>query len=333
MHTSFDPFGMIKISEQIDMVSVLADNCRNMNRIMREIVQITEYVDDMESQNNEYMVQLNNVEDLVFSRTSMNDIDISAVEWNVIDSFDDRVIPLDNQVVKVMDVSESLNLQLVRQKASLVVKRVNDMCNHSVSSTEDVIELTSPSLVIVPKNDELEIDEIDYDIYGDVSLDNDTTTLLEPTVDQFDIKLSIDEDLDKTIDFGSSFKIGNSSDIFETVVPFETTPLFADRTDDSLQTEYFISEDGLKNIGLDIDDEQEDDFAVKDTDSLDSDMPDAFWVTQEEEKKEDDNDELSFDEQVMALLNDEVLDNRPEKSDVKVRKLEVSRKEFGKNAA
>lgn len=67
-------------------------------------------------------------------------------------------------------------------------------------------------------------------------------------------------------------------DIFEEVVPFDTTPLFSDRYDDGIFEDKY--------------------------DDLEDTMPDIFWDTSLEEKKkiEEESNILSFDEQVEELM-------------------------------
>lgn len=342
MHTNYDPFGMVKISEQIDMVSSLADNSKSMNRIKKEIVQISEHVDEMESQNNEYMVQLNNPEQLVLSRTSMNDIDTSSVTWDFNDYFDEQTVALDNQVVGVRDVSEHFNLQLGRQKARLVVIRVNDMCNHPIVEEDVTDVVSSPKLVIVPKSVDLKDDEFGNDINDDISTsldDSDSEELLEPVVEDKQDELVTIEHEEANAVFGSVPFSTYDSDMFETVIPFEATPMFTDRTDEFLATEDLVTDDSLTTEELEsIGKKQDDDLDLKySSDSLDQ-MPDAFWITQEEEPVEEDiaSSVPTFDEQVSVLLNNnsddtELLD--VDRQDVKKRKLEVARKSFGRKAA
>ena len=315
---SVDPFDRVKISEQFEMMGSFVDNSNKVNKIKREIIQVSERVDEMENQNNEYMVQLNNAEDLVLSRTSINDIDISDVNFDVIDYFEEEPVVLDNQVVDVKDISEKFYLDRARQKANLVVVRVNDMHNQPLIDTKDVKEEVAPKLVIVPKPilSEEKIEKNEDSLV--MSFDDVEQELVEPVFEHDDIlTVSYDED-DLDISDKTEFTTYDS-DIFETVTPFDSTPMFVDRTDDSLEKEEVEISDSLSVEELEkISNKKDSDLELYYDFSGEDEMPDAFWVTQDDEVNDEVSDfNLSFDEQINALLKD---DNNIE--DSKVKKLE-----------
>lgn len=312
---SVDPFDRVRISEQFDMMGSFVDNSNKVNKIKREIVQVSERVDEMENQNNEYMIQLNNTEELVLSKISINDIDISDINFDVIDYFEEEPVVLDNQVVDVRDIAEKFYLDRARQKANLVVVRVNDMHNQPLIDKKDIREEVAPKLVIVPKPVVLETEKNDESLVE--SFNDVEQELVEPVFDSDDDVLTVsdedEDDLDISDDIGFTTY---DSDIFETVVPFESTPMFVDRTDDSLEKDEVEISDSLSTEELEeISNKKDSDLELYYGFSEEDAMPDAFWVTQDDEVDNEVSDfELSFDEQINALLNnDNIEDNKVKK--------------------
>ena len=325
---SVDPFDRIRISDQFDMMTSFVDNSNNVNRIKREIVQVSQRVDEMESQNNEYKIQLSNSEDLVLSKTSINDIDISDVSWDVSDYFEEQHAVLDNQVVGLREVSEYFNLDRARQKANLVVVRVNDMHNQPLLRDNNFREESAPKLVIVPKPVVLENEEfVSDDNFDDLDLsfEDNEEELVNPLFEEVydnDLVTSFKNDEDEFVASEDVNFKSYDSDIFETVIPFEETPMFTDRTDDSLETETLEVSDSLSSSELE-------EIASKKNANIElrydigekDEMPDAFWITQEDDVVNENTDlELSFDDQISALLNEN--NNEYEDSNSKVKKLD-----------
>ena len=365
MLANFDPFGMVKISEQVDMLSSLAGNSRSINRIRREIVQLTERVDEMIGQNTNYMIELNNTSELVADKGVVDDKDVSEVSWNVSDYFAEVAV-LDNQVVSVREISGQFNMAIVRQKTDMVIRRVNEMLS-SVSLKSSVEqEVSSPDLVIVPKsvvsveekiddrtddfnNETLletksdnesfnlqltllprhdELDKEDNDYNDEDMYDSLTSSFDESDVDELTtpiLAISSDSNTQGSETISTNLSIdGYDDDIFETVTPFEATPMFSDRTDESLETESLddisLSSEELENIHSQKDNELELYYSGNVEE-----MPDAFWVTQEDDGIENSKDfQPSFDDQIYALLNED--NNRilqDVNNNVKRKKLEV----------
>ena len=84
----------------------------------------------------------------------------------------------------------------------------------------------------------------------------------------------------------------DGDNIFREIEPFERTPLFTDKYDDNV----FLKEEKSDSIN--------------EVNSLENVMPELFWLTNDESKKNDssekkDDSELSFDEQIEKLMNDD----------------------------
>lgn len=340
---SIDPFDRVKILDQFDVLPSVKDNSNNVNRIKKEIVQLSEIVDEMESQKNEYMVQLNNSENLILDKVSMNDINISNVSWDVKEFFTEAPVVMDNQVVAIIDLPTLFNLHRARQKANLVVVRVNDMHNRPLIVEENKDEVV-PELVIV-HNTTLNDDN--------AIIDNDknlTSSLIDEPIDFVNPLFDMDEDMSEDVELvvpNIMEELENleqaqlekvDSNIFETVVPFEETTLFVDKVDEPLVIEKDDASGSLSSKELmQISNKKEEELDLyldmKD-ETTDEELPDAFWITVDEDSEieENDNFELSFDEQINALLNNEDVDLE-DKDTIKVRKLGFAKKDNLKNVA
>lgn len=201
---SIDPFARTKIVEQLEKFSSLRDASKRINQIKKEIASLTENVEQTEEQNREYMFFINDKQEIFRSTTSINDIDISGIildgEDFIEDITDEKEVSK-NQVVTVKNMSEHLNMDIVRQKTSRVIARVNEMMNKPVIEieTDDVVvgEEISPELVIVPSNS--------ADIYSE-----------EINDEKDDIVIEIDSNLEdsKSLTFDNDW-FRNWSDSFE----------------------------------------------------------------------------------------------------------------------
>ena len=107
----------------------------------------------------------------------------------------------------------------------------------------------------------------------------------------------------------------NDDNLFEEIKPFEETPLFNDRFDDELFTnevkenKTIFEEDNNKPdsdnlMKLPIDSSNKE--TIEKEEKVE-DMPDMFWVTQEDDNIE--NNEPTFDEQINKLMNEEQIES------------------------
>lgn len=295
MRISIDPFSRTKVFEQLQMISSLGDNSKLINKLKKEIAELSERVDEMIYQNDEYMMTINDTKDLVVSRVGISDIDVSGVslEFDDVVDFDDEKKVLDNQVVDIRDKSGALNISIVKRKTSNVIKRVNEMVS-DFEPLEEKEEVLVPELVIVSQ-----------------PVEEDKETIEDSEDDKLDLELVIEDKEEKK----------PSISIFETVEPFVETPLFVDRTDDDVDVSIDLEN---KNNEDDFLLTLESDMEVKKENSLDllpqieeseEEMPEAFWITQTDDKAEENTADVipSFDEQIDALLSDN--------EDTKIKKL------------
>lgn len=109
----------------------------------------------------------------------------------------------------------------------------------------------------------------------------------------------------------------DTASIFETTVPFEEPVLFTDRTDEVDSSEVhdnaqkFI-QDEMVEVAEKTEESKEINV-VNGIPRVEESMPEAFWITQSEEKEETTNSVLSFDEQINMLLATEKEDSKTRK--------------------
>lgn len=363
VHISIDPFNRTRVSEQFDMISSLKDNNKILNKIKKSIAELNLRIEEMESQDDRYMLEIQNTKNIVIDRLSMSDIDVSSVVFDVNDFIDEKVVA-DNQVVEVKNISDNFDMKIINQKTNGVIKRVNEMMNVVSEPVVNLEEVVVPDLVIIPdmntnidvRNDSDSVleDEVGFvlpfteitDVVMDENKEIDgekATTIIEKNMeselvpenevsqlsnsfdnlfeDMWVIPPLVDDVENENHYVQDDIKVNSdlhSSLIFETVKPFEDVPLFSERADEHKENVNIFKDNeelffnGLENGSLSNIDVVEEvpsvDVLATDVDE----MPDAFWVTQEENKV-DDETVISFDEQINALLASE--------EDSKVKKL------------
>lgn len=176
---------------------------------------------------------------------------------------------LENQVVSIRKGSEKLNMRRIHEKTSSVINRVNQMINTNAS----VIDRASENDVYTPE------------------------LVIESTPAKEEPVLFIDEmpnDVDSIVEVENTEAEEELNDtIFETVTPFLEAPKFVDRMDDSIFP-VIDSESSLGKVDK-----------LEDTEE----MPDAFWVVQNDggtdESVDEDKEEISFEDGLRLLGLDE----------------------------
>ncbi|MBQ2872756.1 MAG: hypothetical protein IJE89_02010 [Bacilli bacterium] len=317
VHISIDPFSRTKAREQLDSLTSLTDNSKIINRIRKEISQLTDRTEEMINQNSNYLISLGDTKDLLVSKISISDIDVSLVELSMdreldITDVNTSGVIEDNQVIDVRVPTDRLNMSIVAQKTKGVIKRVNQMVNnYSLDVTvKSQVDEISPKLVIVPNS---KVEEKNT-VFDSTTVEYDDIFMTQGTLETKKTVLPGDEE--EVIEgFVLNVNVDSESDIFETMVPFSEPIRFEEKTDGSLEQEQVLE------IGKpELSGETEATGTVSETidDSVDQ-MPEAFWVTESEEMVEEVNDEevLSFDDQINMLLSDQ--------GNMKTRKLEADK--------
>lgn len=271
VYISFDPFSVDKVMEQLNDISKKDNNSKIINNLLKSIAELSERIESMEYQTDEYLLGINEVSDIVVSNVGISDIDISSVVLDF-DVVEEKKEVLANQVVLVKEITDKFNMSIVGQKARSVIKRVCEMINTIKQEEKEDDVVVAPELVIVSSpvikvEDELTVETAEADLIDEVQV---------PSVDEKVV--SEENSVDDVVTEKTSL-------IFETMDPFVETPLFLEKSEDF---DGRLIEDEKKVLS-NVDEEV---------------MPDAFWVTQGNGiKKLEDDVILSFDEQIDALLS------------------------------
>ena len=314
-----DPFGRIKLDEQIQKIE-------SIGNIKDKIAEIREQIQQLVAKNEELIDNSSSMLMDVYSEISLLDSEqknpdvtysvksdsavLPSVPLTVINDISSgkSVVP-SNKVINIKDVPNSLKLKIVRQKSTGVVSRVMKMIDGD-AVTEERKQTVSPQLVIEKKTDtdkalfstESHVVDVETNDLPNNEIFNVPVEEIKVGTDTSDVSEKNDEE-GFELPVQSGRQLDSDDDLFQTVVPFETPALFNDRYDDvSLR-----KVDNQSSNGLFVD------LSNKDTRSLEDTMPELFWVTQDDEKEDNvESNALSFDEQINALVSD---------NDVKVKKL------------
>lgn len=313
-----NPFDRIKIESQIQVFNSIPDYKKEINNVKKTITYVSLMIDDATRKNQELMVTINSDIKMIDDNTeketetihqlfSYEDNDDNNKTFSDIVLSDDFK---DNQVVSLKELNDNFKVNRAHEKTDGVIKRVYEMFNNIPVVTSDV---KSPELLLEPigvsKNelnneDSKSINSSAYiepvqNITLDLPFDFPNEVMDDLTVDNSD-NIFLDDDKSKNI----------NNDLFQEVEPFEETPLFSDKYDSD------IFQDNNSKMIIDLSNNKigKEPFGQntsivkldkkKENNELNSMMPDAFWVTKDDQMENEENNVLSFDEQVAALMKD-----------------------------
>lgn len=273
-----DPFGRIKLTNQMDLLEGILDNSKEIINITKRMGSVNDRLDLMISDRNRLLKELSNRENFILDDLSMSKMaSLVSLDDSVIESVD---VYQENQVVEIKEKSSKMNSRIVFEKANGVLSRVNKMMNREEEKIEkDSIEV-SPDLVISPllRND----DDIDEDIPIVNVEENIETSPFEKEEEEL---FSVEE------------------------MPFNDVmaPLFKDRVSDDNKND--IEYGFLPDLNVDdvvVDSLSEVENTNKDNNEVNSEIKElSFWPEQDYQEKEEDKiqEELSLDEQINSLLS------------------------------
>lgn len=312
-HFPVDLFEKTKIEEQLNITSTLLDNSKKISEIKKEILEVSNLVDEMTFKNKDYRISLSETEELIIDTVSMNDMTFYEDVPESIYVEDQRVS--DNQVVSIKDRTDKFNMSKVKQKTSSVIKRVNQMMMVSVGvEQEKKIEIVNPELVIINKplnviddyledNGKIIGDEIlEPSLLGSILLPQE---LKEEYVENNKEDIIKQEEIVLQEEDNKNAILGNyNSSIFETIDPFEPMSLFVDRSDDNiLVLDKNIRNEEIDNLVEKIEEVKQKNnvSTLEEETNVENDMPDAFWVTQSDSIENNNEDILSFDDEITKI--------------------------------
>ena len=308
---SFDPFLGIKLGEQMDYLDNFKDNSKMITRIMREIADLDDNLREIENKNIEFTRSLTEDIKIIIDKKSLSEIDITNISLDTKEDDrsndtsleEERIVPEDNQVIRIDKLPDDFKIQRVKDKTLGVIKRVNQIFNdiNTAAKGEDTTKLEqekeeeNPELVIEPaiiqKEDISEdtIKENKKDTSDNIE-DDDEVEIVFPREPKIGEEALVIPEVSKTETI-PEVTLTEKENIFEDNLdsPFTNVSLFDDRKDDS---EIFDTEDN---------NEKENTLKEKNMDE-EMTMPLTFWETMpQEEKSLEEKETPSFDEQIKKL--------------------------------
>ena len=308
---SFDPFLGIKLGEQMDYLDNFKDNSKMITRIMREIADLDDNLREIENKNIEFTRSLTEDIKIIIDKKSLSEIDITNISLdtekddrsNDTSLEEERIVPEDNQVIRIDKLPDDFKIQRVKDKTLGVIKRVNQIFNDidTAAKGEDTTKLEqekeeeNPELVIEPaiiqkediSEDTIKENKIDT---SDNIEDDDEVEIVFPREPKIGEEALVIPEVSKTETI-PEVTLTEKENIFEDNLdsPFTNVSLFDDRKDDS---EIFDTEDN---------NEKENTLKEKNMDE-EMTMPLTFWETMpQEEKSLEEKETPSFDEQIKKL--------------------------------
>lgn len=323
------------ISENIMVIRKRIDY---LTKITNDRVAADKEFTDSLNKNEEYIIDKTKFED-VKDNIIPNDEIINLEDTSINISNKLSPIVLDSQVINVHDYSEKFELDKALEITDSVIKRVNNLFIENAKKEEPAV-VETPELVIeesTPTNEQENAPVVDEEVNENEdeikieSLIDEMPSLEEAKEETVESNLNEEYNSEKNDDLSNSIiedafgheedtpsitsKVTEApvnsidDDLFQDVSPFEKTPLFTDKSDD------IISETERKQIT------PNDDFEIPVNENVSkeeineepfvekkADMPNLFWNTQVDNTASNSNiseEELSFDEQINKLINNE----------------------------
>ena len=268
-----DPFSRINLNNQLEFINSIQANDRKIKDIRRQINDINTKLENMISSNKELKMSINDKHEFLVRDEVVDTVDYTSLS-DYIDTSDSNNKP-DNMVISIKDISDKFNMKKVMEVVNNVINRVYKML---------------------------------YTVELDNKRDSDNETLYpELLIESQDVDLKTDEEISlPKVEIENEVKPSLSildSDIFHDEMPFESAPLFTDRTVD---TGSIFNE--VKNIDNNIvKDNVLINYSLPSSSDSESLMPDIgdYWTGTPVNDNEDNNLEnvISFDDEINKLIN------------------------------
>ena len=326
-----DPFGRVKIQEQLGYIETsLEDNSKIIMRIRKSINEGSNRLEELINDNSTFLSELN-AQDMEFicDKKRFGDIETSFVDiFDTKDDNNDEKIVLDNQIISVRDTSQGFRTNIVREKTSGVIKRVYEMImNEEIpdSKMEEAPQLVMEEVdndiedilddkTTQPADDMFELDDISSDTYDSDKHDGIISSGSFVDKDNSNIKeekpiVSIPHEYLDKINDQSLFENNEGN-------PFESIKLFDDKASNSLDKTKGNRENMSMEDVVSLKDNKDDSTSFKldsfpqvesqeledeGMEKLESELPDAFWTTNNSPVEDNVTKIDSIDEQVKKL--------------------------------
>ena len=308
----YDPFDRIGLNEQLELIKAFGNNYDNVKNIRRTIDEISGINDEKIAENKKYAdyfkvsIELfGNEEEVVVLK--------EPEPSEVVDNFYAH-----NKVVGVDGVPTNFKLDRAHQKTQEVIKRIYGII--AGKDTSDVPYDVSPSLVIEESDDTKIFDNFDVldDDDDDLVATNSSAEVYEADIDDKTTNLFVETNPSSLDSEGlftevQPFEIAADAQapdstgdvLFTEVQPFEEPQLFEDRYDDGtvLSTQEPLFTDTTTNTN-DVNTQMPSETVSTSNSTQDVGMPDVFWETSKEPIADDAPQNISFDDQIAALISD-----------------------------
>lgn len=319
-----DPFGRVKIQEQLGYIETsLEDNSKIIMRIRKSINEGSNRLEELINDNSTFLSELNTQDmEFICDKKRFGDI------FDTKDDNDDEKIVLDNQIVSVRDTSQEFRTNIVREKTSGVIRRVYEMVMNEeipdnkmeeapqlvMEEVDNDIEDILDDKTTQPADDMFELDDISSDTYDSDKHDGIISSGSFVDKDNSNIKeekpiVSIPHEYLDKINDQSLFENNEGN-------PFESIKLFDDKASNSLDKTKGNRENMSMEDVVSLRDNKDDSASFKldsfpqvesqeledeGMEKLESELPDAFWTTNNSPVEDNVTKIDSIDEQVKKL--------------------------------
>ena len=315
-----DPFGRIKIQEQVGYIETsLEDNTRMISRIRKSINESSNKLEELMNKNSEYLMIIpQEHDDYIVDKLSFSDVDVSSVDDNILVGDWTNIVDsvYDNQVISVKEMPNSFKKDIVSEKTRGVITRVYEMVMEdsalNIKPLEDENErenslLETQEVNILHDNNTLE-DTLEHDKKNEELSEanwQDNGFL----IDDITSSIKIDNAKKKKLDNDNLFMDNMSS-------PFNEIELFGDKVSDAMMVEQgnsdTLTNETIKKLKdkrdvidelrfdkeLSLDKDKEINETVGDVRDSEFNLPEAFWEIKDNNQEKDVE---SIDEQVKKL--------------------------------
>ena len=315
-----DPFGRIKIQEQVGYIETsLEDNTRMISRIRKSINESSNKLEELMNKNSEYLMIIpQEHDDYIVDKLSFSDVDVSSVDDNILVGDWTNIVDsvYDNQVISVKEMPNSFKKDIVSEKTRGVITRVYEMVMEdsalNIKPLEDENErenslLETQEVNILHDNNTLE-DTLEHDKKNEELSEanwQDNGFL----IDDITSSIKIDNAKKKKLDNDNLFMDNMSS-------PFNEIELFGDKVSDATMVEQgnsdTLTNETIKKLKdkrdvidelrfdkeLSLDKDKEINEIVDSGKDSELNLPEAFWEVKDNNQEKDVE---SIDEQVKKL--------------------------------
>ena len=151
----------VDMEGQMNEINELSVCIKSIHDTRKKISELSSRTESMINENNSYLISLSDTKELIRSKVSFKDVDITTFDDMNLEMVKKKATPSENQVVGVKSVSSLFKLIISKQKANSVITRICSMYlkedEKTRTASADLVEET-PELVIVSEKEEIRDD-------------------------------------------------------------------------------------------------------------------------------------------------------------------------------